>query len=353
MRATKYLVIAAAIGFTIAGCGSGDKSDTGTTTGTTSTSGTTAATTSTGGGGTSASDITIAVIPKGSTHDYWKHVKMGADQAASELGVKVDFEGPEKEDDKQSQINMVENMISKKVKGIVLAPLDNKALVKPIEEAAAANIPVVIIDSGVDTKKILAMVSTDNYKGGQVDADELIRLLNGKGNIAVLRYEKGSASTDAREKGFEDEIKAKAPNIKIVSDTTEAGATRDSAQRAAENMLAAFRKPDGSLGLDGIFCPNESSTFGMMKVLEENKWAGKVKFVGFDAAPELVDGLNKGEIDALVVQNPVKMGHDGVKVLVDYIKNGTKPQDEDTGATLVTKAKLSDPEIAKLVAPAQ
>lgn len=346
MRATHYLLIAAAIGFTIVGCSGGDKtaSDAGGTTGTPSTTSTT--------GGANASDITIAVIPKGSTHDYWKHVKMGADAAAAELGVKVDFEGPEKEDDKQSQINMVENMISKGVKGIVLAPLDDQALVHPVEDAVKAGIPVVIIDSGLKTDKILAMVSTDNYKGGQVDADEMIRLLNGKGNIAVLRYEKGSASTDAREKGFEDEIKAKAPNIKIVSDTTEAGATRDSAQKAAENMLAAFRKPDGSLNLDGIFCPNESSTFGMMKVLEENKWAGKVKFVGFDAAPELIDGLNKGEIDALVVQNPVKMGHDGVKTLVDYIKNKTKAENQDTGATLVTKAKLSDPEVAKLVAPA-
>jgi len=296
--------------------------------------------------------MTIAVIPKGSTHDYWRHVKMGADAAGKELGVTIDFQGPEKENDKNGQINLMETMISKGVKGIVLAPLDNKALVKPIEEAQAQGIPVVIIDSGVDTKKIVAQVSTDNYKGGQIDADEMIKLLNGKGNIGVLRYEKGSASTDAREKGFEDEIKAKAPGIKIVSDNTEAGATRDSAQRNAENMMARFQKPDGSLNMDGIFCPNESSTFGMMKVLEENKWAGKVKFVGFDAAPELVEGLKSGEIDALVVQNPVKMGHDGVKVLVDYLKGNRDQKDEDTGATLVTKANLADPDVAPLVAPA-
>lgn len=337
LRATTITILAA-LALAIGGCASND----------------TAKAPEGGGASTSTGEpMTIAVIPKGSTHDYWKHVKMGADAAGQELGVKIDFQGPEKENDKTGQINVVENMISKKVAGIVLAPLDDQALVQPVQEAVKQGIPVVIIDSGLKTNDIVAMVSTDNYKGGQIDADEMIRLLNGKGDIAVLRYQKGSASTDAREKGFIDQITAKAPGIKIVSENVEAGATRDTAQKAAENMLAAFRQPDGSLKLNGIYCPNESSTFGMMKVLEENNWAGKVRFVGFDAAPELIDGLRKGEIDALVVQNPVKMGHDGVKVLVDFIKTKKKPNNEDTGATLVTKANLDDPKIAELVAPAK
>jgi len=343
-------IVLAAIALVIAGCSSG--SDNGTTpsngnaNNTPSTSGNT-------GNPTPANSMTIAVIPKGSTHDYWKHVKEGADAAGQELGVTIDFQGPEKEDDKLSQINMVQNMISRGVKGIVLAPLDDQALVKPVADAEAQGIPVVIIDSGLKTDKYVAMVATNNANGGKIDADEMIKLLNGKGNIGVLRYEKGSASTDAREKGFEDEIRAKAPGIKIVSDNTEAGATRGTAQTNAENMLARFKKPDGSLALDGIFCPNESSTYGMMKVLEENKWAGKVKFVGFDAAPELVAGVKSGEIDALVVQNPVKMGHDGVKTLVDFIKTKQKQHDEDTGATLVTKDNIDNPDIAPLVAPAK
>ena len=345
MRAMKYLLVASAIGFAIAGCSSGGDNSTSTTGGTNPSA---SATTTSGGGGGS---MDIAVIPKGSTHDYWKHVHAGADEAGKELGVNIIFSGPEKEDDKESQIKMVENMVNKGVKGIVLAPLDDQALARPIEEAVKQGIPVVVIDSGVKTDAYVSMVATDNYKGGQIDADEMIRLLNGKGTIVVLRYQAGSASTDAREKGFEDEVKSKAPGIKIADDTQYAGATRETAEKASENLLARFRKPDGSLGLDGIYTPNESSTFGMMKVLEQNKWAGKVKFVGFDAAPELIDGLNKGEIDALVVQNPEKMGHDGVKILVDYIKgNKNVPKNEDTGATLVTKANLAQPDVAKLVA---
>jgi ribose transport system substrate-binding protein len=335
MRASKYLLIAATIGFAIAGCSSGDKTAEGTT----------------GAGG---EKIKIAVIPKGSTHDFWKHVHQGADLAASELGnVEIIFNGPEVESDKNSQINMMETMINKGVKGIVLAPLDFDALVKSVEDADKAGIPVVIIDSDVNTQKYVSFVATDNLEGGKKDADEMIRLLNGKGRVAVLRYQKGSASTDLREKGFIDQLKT-APGITIVSDNQEAGPTRESALKGSENMLAKFRKGD-ALDLEGIYCPNESSTFGMMKYLEDNKLAGKVKFVGFDAAPELVDGLNKGTIDALIVQNPDRMGHDGVKTLVEYITGKNKNPDKriDTGATLVTKANMNEPDVKKLLEPAK
>lgn len=340
---TKNLIIAGLGLLVLAGCG--DKGGD-----------TTANSSATPGASTDASkgeSMDIAVIPKGSTHDYWKHVKMGANAAGKELGVNIIFNGPEKEDDKQSQISMMDTMMSKGVKGIVLAPLDYDALAPSVEAAEKQGIPVVIIDSGVKTDKYLAMVSTDNENGGKIDADEMIRLLNGKGNVAMLRYQAGSASTDAREKGFLEEIKAKAPGIKIVSENQFAGATRETAAKASENLLASFRKPDGSLNLDGIYTPNESSTFGMMTILQQNHWAGKVKFVGFDAAPELIDGLKKGDINALVVQDPLRMGHDGVKTLVEFIRTKKQgPKMQDTGATLVTKENMDKPEVSKLITPA-
>jgi ribose transport system substrate-binding protein len=339
--------IAAAIGFAIVGCGDkGGDTASGTT-------GTTSAPTTTGGGG---EKMQIAVIPKGTTHDYWKHIHQGADEAAAEFGnVEIIFQGPTVENDKTSQINMVDTMISKGVKGIVLAPLDDKALVASVEKAAAANIPVVVIDSDVNTDKYVSFVATDNEKGGHMAGAEMIKLLGGKGRVAVLRYNAGSASTDKREKGFIDELTTNAKGITIVSMDQYAGPTRESAAKAAENMLAAFVKPDGSANLDGIYCPNESSTAGMLKVLEGKRWAGKLKFVGFDAAPDLVDALNKGEINALVVQNPEKMGHDGVQTIVDYIngKNKTPEKRIDTGAYLITKDNVTTPEMAKLVSPAK
>lgn len=343
MRATT-LALLAALGLIMAGCGNKDTAST-ESTGSTGTTGST--TNSTGG------DMQIAVIPKGSTHDYWKHVHQGANEAAKELGVTINFQGPEKEDDKESQIRMVETMISKGVKGIVLAPLDDQALAEPVANAKKAGIPVVIIDSGLKSEDFISFVSTDNEKGGHMAGAEMIKQLGGKGRIAVLRYAAGSASTDAREKGFIDEIKT-APGIQIVSMDQYAGSTRETAAKASENLLAAYRKPDGTLNLDGIYCPNESSTAGMLKVLENNQWAGKVKFVGFDAAPDLIEALNKGEIMALVVQNPERMGHDSVKTLVDYIKgNKDVAKMIDTGATLVTKENVGSADIAKLIEPAK
>ena len=166
----------------------------------------------------------------------------------------------------------------------------------------------------------------------------------------MLRYQKGSASTDEREKGFLDVI-AKHPGIKILSSNEEAGSTVDSAQQKSESLLGGFKNPDGSLQAQGIYCPNESSTFGMLRVLEENKWAGKVKFVGFDSSPKLVDGLAAGEINALVVQNPYNMGYESVKTLVNLLNKKPIEKRIDTGATLVTKDNMKDEKIAKLINP--
>ena len=328
-----------------AGCGSGDKggstsADNGKTQ---MTPGTTDA---------SGKKLTIAVIPKGSTHDYWKAVHAGANAAGKELGVEIQFKGPLKEDDREDQIKVVENFVNSKVDGIVLAPLDNQALAKPVEAAVVGGIPVVVIDSALKSDKQSSNVMTNNYKGGQMAGEAMAKLLGDKGNIIVLRYEAGSASTMEREQGFLDVI-AKHAGIKVLSSNQEGGATADKAQQKSESLLSGFKNPDGSLQAQGIYCPNESTTFGMLRVLEENKWAGKVKFVGFDSSPKLLDGLKAGEIDALVVQNPVKMGHDAVATMVKVIKKQKFDKDEDTGATLVTKDNLSQPDITKLVSPPQ
>jgi len=281
-------------------------------------------TTTTGGANASGGDkpgkgLKIAVIPKGSTHSYWKHLHLGANNAASELGCEIQFKGPLKESDKEDQIQTVENFITAKVDGIVLAPLDSKALAKSVADAKAAGIPVVIIDSGLESDKFDAAAMTDNYQGGVKAAKQLATVMGDKGSVIMLRYEKGSASTEQREQGWEDEIK-KHSGIKIISDNEEAGATVDSAQQKAESLLGRFKNPDGTLQAQGIYCPNESSTAGMLLVLRELKLAGKVRFVGFDSSDKLNEGLEKGEIDGLIVQDPVKMGHDSVATMIKIIK---------------------------------
>ncbi len=342
MRFKGAALLAGLATLVMAGCGSGGD----TASNSSSASGTSA------GGGTDSSKkaLTIAVIPKGSTHEYWKSVKAGADAAGKELGVTIQFKGPLKEDDKVDQIKTVEDFTTAKVDGIVLAPLDDQALVKPVHEAVGQTIPVVIIDSALKSTEFVSFVSTDNEKGGAMAGEEMVKELGDKGSIIVLRYQKGSASTDEREKGFLDVI-AKHPGIKVLSSNEEAGSTVDSAQKKSESLLGAFKNPDGSLQAQGIYCPNESSTFGMLRVLEENKWAGKVKFVGFDSSPKLIEGLTAGEINALVVQDPYNMGYQSVKTVVAAINKKTVEKRIDTGATLVTKANMGEEKIAKLINP--
>ncbi len=293
-----------------------------------------------------ATQLRVAVIPKGTTHEFWKSVHAGALKAQKELdAVQVIWKGPLKEDDRAAQITVVEDFITQQVDGIVLAPLDDKALVKPVKEAVAAGIPVVIFDSSLADKSYVSFVATDNYKGGCIAAQRMGELLAGKGDVLVLRYQEGSASTTKREQGFLDTIAKKFPGIKIVSSNQYAGATTESAQKAAENLLNRFTK------LDGIYCPNESSTFGMLLALQAAGRAGKVKFVGFDSSAKLVAALRAGEIHGLVLQNPINMGYLAVKTLVEHIRGGQPERRIDTGAVLVTRENMDQPEMKQLHSP--
>ncbi len=262
---------------------------------------------------TSTAKKRIAVIPKGTTHVFWKSVEGGARQAAAELGCEVIWKGPLKENDRAGQIQVVQEFISDKVDGIVLAPLDSKALMGPVKAAGQAHIPVVIIDSALEGelgKDYVAFVATDNRHGGEMGGEELAKILDGKGKVVLLRYMAGSASTTHREEGFLAAV-AKHDGLQVISDNRFAGATSGEAQTAALNLMDVLRTADG------VFCPNESSTNGMLQALRKEGLAGKIKFVGFDASPPLVEALRNGEINALVVQNPRKMGYLGVKSLVD------------------------------------
>jgi ribose transport system substrate-binding protein len=206
----------------------------------------------------------VMVIPKGTTHVFWKTIHAGALKAAAQLGnVEVVWQGPQKEDERSQQIQLVQNAIASGVDGIVLAPLDSKALVNPVEEAIDKGIPVVIIDSGLDSSKIVSYVATDNYHGGVLAARRLGELLKGQGKIILLRYMIGSASTEEREKGFTDTMSKEFPKIAYLSDTEYAGATSDTAQQKGQSLATRYRGQ-----VDGIFCPNESSTFGMLRALE-------------------------------------------------------------------------------------
>lgn len=304
-----------------------------------------AATTGPAGNGGNGGGKRIAVIPKGTTHVFWKTVEAGVREAAKELGVTVQWQGPLKEDDRGQQIGLVEQFISNKVDGIVLAPLDATALQEPVAAANGKKIPVVIFDSplnGEVGKDFVSLVATDNKKGGEMGAAELARLMGGKGKVVLIRYNVGSASTDLREQGFLEAI-AKHPGIELIEKDRYAGATVGEAQQAAENLLDKLKQADG------VFCSNESVTQGMLNVLVANGLAGKVKFVAFDTAPTIVEAIRNDQIHATVAQNPRKMGYLAVKTMVDHLNGTTVPPMVDTGCALVTKENLDTPEIKAIL----
>jgi ribose transport system substrate-binding protein len=287
----------------------------------------------------------IAVIPKGSTHIFWKSIHAGALKAASEDNAEVIWQGPQKEDDRNLQIQVVQNFISRGVNAIALAPLDDQALAKPVENAVKRGIKVVIIDSAIKTDLYSSFVATDNYAGGKLCAKRLSEVMGGKGKAIMMRYMEGSASTLDRERGFLDGMKEFGPKIVLESTNQFAGATAEKAFQTAQNLLNRHQDTDG------VFCPNESTTFGMLRALQTSGKAGKLKYVGFDSSEALIQAMEKGEIHGLALQNPFKMGYTGVKTAVKAIKGEKVEKRIDTGVAMATKENMATPEISELLRP--
>lgn len=296
----------------------------------------------------SSKRLKVAVIPKGTTHEFWKSVHAGAVKASKEYDVDIVWKGPLKEDDLKAQIDVVNTFVSQGVSGIVLAPLNDAALRAPVKAAVAAKIPVVVFDSDLQGDDYVSFVATDNHAAGRIAGEAMAKLLGGKGNVIVLRYQEGSASTQNREKGFLDAIRAK-PEIKLVSDNQYGGATTESAFQKSESLLLAHKAQTGAV--DGVFTPNESTTFGMLQALKKSGVNKKVKFIGFDASDKLVAALREGDLEGLVVQDPFKMGYLAVKTMADHLRGKPVEKRIDTGARYVDKASLDDPAIKEIIQP--
>lgn len=295
--------------------------------------------------------FTIAVIPQGSTHEFWKSIHAGAmkasqDYAAQKVTVNIIWKGPMREDDREQQVQVVEGFLAQGINGIVLAPFDKDALVRPVEEAKRANIPTVVVDSALNSDVPISLVASNNYHGGELAAQEMGRLLNGKGKVLVLRYQEGVSSTEAREKGFLERLKSDFPGIEIVSSNQFAGATRDTAKTATENLL---NKYGGEV--QGLFTPNESSTAGALLALDDTGKAGKIHFIGFDTSEIFTQAMHNKKLDGIVVQNPFRMGELGVKTVVDHLLGKPIEKRVDTGVTLITPATVGSPESQQLLHP--
>lgn len=286
----------------------------------------------------------VAVIPKGTTHVFWQAVAAGAREAGAAAGLDVVWKGPLQENDRAQQIQLVQQLVGDGIAGLALAPLDHAALVPAVAAARQKGIPVVIFDSDLDGtpgRDFASFVATDNRRAGELAGRHLGELLGGKGKVVLLRYLVGSASTEAREAGFL--AAARAAGLEIALDNRYAGATVGDAKATALNLADALR------GAQGVFCSNESATAGMLQAIEQLGLGGVLRFVGFDASPPLVDGLRRGAIDALVVQDPRRMGELSVRALADLIAGKQVEPVVDTGAVLATKANMDGAAVQRLL----
>ncbi|HUQ93187.1 MAG TPA: substrate-binding domain-containing protein [Bryobacteraceae bacterium] len=284
----------------------------------------------------------IGVVPKGRTHLFWQSVHAGAVAAAREEHVEVSWNGPATETDYNGQLQILDAMINRKVDAIALAPIDKKAMVSAVERAARQNIPVIIFDSAIDTENFVSQVATDNYAAGQLAADRMSEIIGGKGTVVIVAVQPGSASTMAREAGFEERVKEKFPAIRIadkrfgMSDVAKSLAV-------AENMLTAH--PD----MVGLFASNESSAVGAAQALKARQ--SKVRMVGFDWSPTLLEDLKNGLIDSLVVQHPFKMGYESVKAAVAKLNGKAVQKINNLAPRLILKEDLDKPDVKEQLNP--
>ncbi len=287
----------------------------------------------------------IAVIPMGTTHEFWKAVQAGALTAGRDAGVEIVWKGPLKEDDRSEQIEIVETLTAAGIDALVLSPIDDRALLRPVREAAAAGIPTVVFNSALTGDVHRAFVATDNFKGGVLAAERVGELLGGRGRIMMLRLKVGVEGTMKREDGFLSTVRARFPGLEVVSENQYAGSSTETAYQTTENLIARFG------AVDAIFTPNESTTFGCLRALEDLGLAGKVKLVGFDTSDKLLEALRKGSIQGLVLQDPFRMGYDAVTTAVAVLGGKAFSPLVDTGVTMITAESLDRPEIRRLVSP--
>ncbi len=288
-------------------------------------------------------ELTIAVVPKAVAHQFWTTVKAGAEAAGRELGAQILWKGPSSELDLAAQKSIVEDFTTQQVSAIVLAACDASGMVETVKQAEAAGVPVITIDSGLNWDGVRSLVATDNVAAARLAGEELIKLIGGQGKVGLIPFVKGAASSEDREQGFREAIQAKPGVTLAATDYSESDEAKGKA--VAQDMLTST--PD----LAGIFAANEPGVVGAANALTEMGKAGQVKLVGYDASPTELSLLERGVVQALAVQDPFKMGYEGVKHAVNAARGQPVQPRVDTGVTIVTQANLATPAVQQLLHP--
>ncbi|MGI8742151.1 MAG: substrate-binding domain-containing protein [Bryobacteraceae bacterium] len=287
----------------------------------------------------------IGVVPKAISHLFFMSVHAGARDAERDFGVEVLWNGPEEETEYSRQIQIVDSMVARHVDALAISATDQTALVAPVKRAMAAGIPVTIFDSGLAVDNYVTFVATDNHGAGETAARKLGGLLRGKGKVAMLMHKPGGKSTVDREIGFDEVMAKEYPGIHVVARLF-GMADRAKSRTAAENILTAH--PD----LDGMFASAEANSLGAIQALKARGLAGKIRLVTFDFSDAHVAALQDGTIDAMIVQDPYRMGYEAVRTLVDKLNGKTPPKRIDLKARVILKGDLDKPDVKALLFPA-
>ena len=298
-----------------------------------------------GPGGAAVRRPRIAVIPMGTTHEFWKAVHAGALAAARELGVDLVWKGPLKEDDRNEQVQIVETLAGSGVDALVLSPIDDRALLRPVADARRAGIPTVIFNTAISGTEHIAFVSTDNERGGVLAARAVGGLTGGRGRLILVRVIEGVEGTRKREEGFLATLRAEFPGIEVVSENQYAGPSTERAYQTMENLLARFGP------IDAVFTPNESTTFGCLRALQDHGLAGKIVHIGFDSSAKLIEALGNGDLQGLVLQDPFAMGYQSLRAAVAHLRGEPYEKSVATAVVLATAENMEEPAIGRLLRP--
>ncbi len=288
----------------------------------------------------------IALVARSIRSYYWKGVNLGVLKASKDLeNVRTQYAGVRDDSKRGDQNQRINEVVWNGANGIILGPLDPKTAVGTVNKHAADQIPVLVIDTNIATDKTIGFLPADHKGAGARAAEYLSKLMDGKGQVLVLRNFKGVTYSTDREKAFLDTLKAKAPGIQVVSADQYAGATPDTAQKKAAELLKKFPK------VGGVFCSSETASLGMLAALQAAKLAGKVQFIACDPHPKLTEALGKGQVAALVVMDTIGMGMKALQILVGHVRETGEKVEGAIKAILVTKDNMNNPTVKDLLNP--
>ncbi len=284
----------------------------------------------------------IPLISKGFQHQFWQAVKQGAEKAATQFNVRIDFQGPENESQVDKQLEMLQTVLNQKPSALCFAALDSKAAIPLLQKFKDAKIPVIGFDSGVDSDIPLATAATDNIAAAGAAADKMATLIGGAGEVAIVAHDQTSRTGIDRVKGFTDQIKNKYPNIKIVA-TQYGGGDQLKSTDLTKAILQA------NPNLKGVFGANEGSAIGVLNGVKESGKSGKVTVIGYDSGQQQMDAIRAGTEAGAITQDPIGIGFKCVEAAVNALKGQTLQKNIDTGFKYYDKTNIDNPDIAALL----